>query len=212
MPTFQEAIDIESVRSPNIIEIYEHLVNNNTCSEVTIPSPTKYFVTNVACNKFNFPETLKVIDIGDPSISILREEEEAVHSRLHIDFNIPHANSLTICLCLYNKNIINKDFMDLFAPHISYRYMYCSLNDIPLNIIIMNLYMKYFTKKLQFHNKLWHIIYDTYTREIYEYMFRVKQGKEFCKIIKEELVSVAFHPKRICPMIMKYGPEILDDL
>ena len=43
-------------------------------------------------------------------------------------------------------------------------------------------------------------------------MSRAKQGKEFCKIIKEELVSVAFHPKRICPMIMKYGPEILDDL
>ena len=212
MAKFQEAIDIESVRSPNIIEIYEHVVNNHTCSEVTIPSPTKYFVTNVACNKFNFPETLKVIDIGDPSISILREEEESVHSRLHIDFNIPHTNSLTICICLYNKNIINKDFMELFAPHISYRYVYCSLNGIPLNIIIMNLYMKYFTKKLQFHNRLWHVLYDKYTHEIYEYMSKVKQGKEFCKIIKEELVSVAFHPKRICPLIMKYGPEILDDL
>jgi hypothetical protein len=210
MPTFQEAIDIESVGLPNNIEIYEHMVNNDTCSEVTIPSPTNYFVTRVACNKFNFPETLNVIDIGDPSISILREEEEAVHSRLDIDFNIPHTNSLHIYL--YNKNIINKDFMDLFAPHISYRYVYCSLNGTPLNIIITNLYMKYFTKKLQLHNKLWHVVYDTYTDEIYEYVSRTKQGKEFCKIIKEELVSVAFHPKRICPLIMKYGPEILDDL
>ena len=211
MPTFQEAIDIESVGSPNNIEIYEHMVNNDTFSEVTIPSPTKYFITHVACNKFNFPETLKVIDIGDPSISILREEEEeSVQSRLDIEFNIPHTNSLTICL--YNKNIINKDCMELFAPHISYRYMFCSLNGIPLNIIITNLYMKYFTKKLQLHNKLWHILYDYKIHEIYEYVSRTKQGKEFCKIIKEELVSVAFHPKRICPMIMKYGPEILDDL
>ena len=74
MRTFQEAIDIESVGLPNNIEIYEHYVNNDTFSEVTIPSPTKYFITRVACNKFNFPETIRVIDIGDPSISILREE------------------------------------------------------------------------------------------------------------------------------------------
>lgn len=205
MPSFQEVIDARSIVALNILEVYDDMVTDDTYSEVTIPSPVRGFATCIKCIKFKFPETLNVMDIGDPSVSILREE--AVHSRLNIDFNIPDTNSLTICL--YNKNIINKDFMDLFAPHIQYRYVYCSLNGTPLNMMIMNLYMKYFTKKLQFHNRLWDI---PYTSEIYEYESKVKQGKAFCKIIKEELVSIAFHPRRICPMIMKYGPEILDDL
>ena len=58
MPTFQETIDIESVGSPDILEVYNHMVENDTYSEVTIPSPVKGFNTDVKCIKFNFPETL----------------------------------------------------------------------------------------------------------------------------------------------------------
>jgi hypothetical protein len=209
------------------------MVENDTYSEVTIPSPVKGFNTDVKCIKFNFPETLNDMDIGDPVYSIFAYEEDTLRSRLNIDFNIPHKNTLNIII--YNKNIINKDFIELFAPHIKYKYVYCSLNGTPLNIFTSKLYMKYFTKKIIIDNKKLAIyreldsyireIYDidnkklaiyreldSYIREIYEYESKVKQGKAFCKIIKEELVSVAFHPRRICPMIMKYGPEILDDL
>lgn len=208
MPTFQEVIDARSIVALDILEVYRSMVTDEIYSEVTIHSPIKTFVTDVHSNKFNFPESLTTIDIGEFVIVIFREE--FLPLRLNIDFNIPHKNTLN--LILYNKNIINKDFMELFAPNMKYKYMLCTLNGTPLNVIIINLYMKYFTKKLQFHNKLSHILYSTYTCEIYEYESKVKQGKAFCKIIKEELVSVAFHPKRICPMIMKYGPEILDDL
>ena len=210
MPTFQEVIDARSIVTRDVLEVYNYMVDNKIYSEATIHSPIKAFVTSIDCIKFNFPQTLEAIDIGNPIVNAFEEEElPIVRNKLPIEFNMPNTNLLT--MLLYNKNIINKDFMELFAPNIRYKYVYCSLNGTPLNIIITNLYMKYFTKKINVCNKVSYVN-SPWVSEIYEYMSRAKQGKEFCKIIKEELVSVAFHPKRICPMIMKYGPEILDDL
>ena len=121
-----------------------------------------------------------------------------------------------------DTNIINNNLMKLFTK-VSYRYTNCSLNNIPLNILLNQQYKKYFYEDPKYicnreeykgfiNNMIYSNIHKNIIDEIKEYEERIQQGKEFCRIIYDELIERVWEPDRICPIIKKYGIEYLEKL
>uniref|UniRef100_A0A6C0D9U5 Uncharacterized protein n=1 Tax=viral metagenome TaxID=1070528 RepID=A0A6C0D9U5_9ZZZZ len=175
------------------LEIYTDEVEENIFLEATIHTPVVNFVTDIDCNRFKFPNTILVIDI------------EAFVPNLNLEFNIPDSVQQII---IKNKNIINKNLMELFPENVKYRYVQCNLEDKELNILINQRYKKYFniepryaTNRISNQKIMNNMIYSRFHSNIIDsirnYEQRVAQGKEFCKIVKEELVAAALHPNKI---------------
>jgi hypothetical protein len=182
---FQTLINQRVNDKVQTLEVYGDEVEEKIYLEATIHEPVVNFVTDVDCNRFRFPNTLRVIDI------------DAFVPNLNLDFNIPDSTEQII---IREKNIIHKNLMELFPEHIKYKYTECNLNGMRLNILINKLYKKYFNIESQL-NKEFNIIYSDYNKsildEIRNYETRVTQGKQFCKIIKETLVAAVWHPDRV---------------
>jgi len=174
--------------------------------ELIIPIPIEKFITDIHCKKFILPPTLKVLDLWFNDY----------HS---FECNIP-TNIKTIIIRYVNIN--NISIMNLFPNNCSYRYIEVSINNIELNIIINQLYTKYFNKDSKYisnnisykglmNNMIYSKNHNIIINEIKIYEQKIIQGSAFCKIIKEELIDKAFHPDRICPLIKKYGIKVIEE-
>jgi hypothetical protein len=205
----QEIINSRANENTYTLELYLDDIDDNTIHEqITIPEPVTKFISDIDCNKYIFPETLSVIDI------------DSTVDNLPIIFNIPQNIEHII---LRHKNIFNKKLLDLFHPNFAYRYIDCSLDGVELNILVNQLYKKYFdvepkytsnheaNKKLM-NNMLYSKVHRQITNELYTYETRMAQAKAFMKLIKEELYMAVYHPDRVEVMLNKYGHDFIEAL
>ena len=198
---------IDSYKDGQTLEIYSDYFDKDVYfDEAVIPSPIRIFVTDIQCNKLFLPDTLNVLDVWNDNQKTL-------------EFNIP--NKLQT-IKMRDTNIINNNLMRLFTK-VSYRYTNCSLNGISLNILLNQQYKKYFHEDPKYicnreeykglmNNMIYSKIHKNIIDEIKEYEKRIQQGKEFCRIIYDELIEQVWHPDRICPIIKKYGIKYLEKL
>jgi hypothetical protein len=203
---FQTLIDERVNDKVQTLEIYGDEVEEKIYLEATISEPVINFITDVDCNKFRFPNTLRVIDI------------DTCVPNLNLDLNIPNEIKQ---INISNKNFININLMKLFPPNTRYRYIECNLNNVGLNSLINKLYNKYFSSSpkyvsnsnpnvLLLNNFIYSSLHSDILDEIRIYDSKIAQGKQFCKTIKEELVAGAWHPDRVEKWI--YAGIDLDDL
>jgi hypothetical protein len=205
----QDIINRRANENTHTLELYLDDIDDYTIhQQITIPEPVTKFITDIDCNNYVFPETLSVIDI-----------DSTVHN-LPIIFNIPQNIEHII---LRHKNIFNKTLLELFQPTFAYRYIECSLDGVQLNILVNQLYKKYFNveprytsnrdanKKLM-NNMLYSKVHRQITDELYTYESRVAQAKAFMKLIKEELYMAVYHPDRVEIMLNKYGHGFIEAL
>ena len=167
--------------------------------EITIPSHIEVFVSDIAFNKLNAPSSLSVIDIWFPQLTDL-------------EFTI---NPNMVEIILINANIKNITLIELFSPpRMRYKYLNCYLNGVPLNSLINKLYSKYFQNNNNSidKNEIYFATYSPIIKQIIEYEAKIVQGEEFCRTIKEELVSVVWHPDKVEKIINTYGIDYLDTL
>ena len=155
----------------------------------------RIFISDISFKKLVLSENVKILDLwGDDYKSL---EVKLPKSIQQIVFR--------------NFNLINIKLRELFVCNY---YLYnMRIDNVELNIILNQLYMKYFNKNPKFINHydkfMNNNINSKYHRqiieEILEYEKQVEKGKEFCNIIGTELMETAFHPHFICPQIKKYG-------
>ena len=183
----QTLINQRVTENTHTLEVYGNEVEERIFLEATISTPILHFVTDVDCNRFKFANTLEVIDI------------DAFVPNLSLEFNIPSGIKQII---IRNKNILNKNLMELFPENVKYKYIECNLEGEALNIIINQLYKKYFSTSPQQNTKFMNnMIYSHAHKQIIEeirsYETKAQQGKAFCNIIKEELIACVWHPDRV---------------
>jgi len=184
------------MESEQILENYD-----NYTDTYTLNPRIRVFISDITFNKLILPDSLKILDLwGDDDL------------HQSVTFNIPYSIEQ---LVLKNINIENIHFLDLCVG--KYNLINVSINNINLNILIDELYIKYFNKYPKsehsdkyLNNKILSKYHHNIIEEILEYEKRITQANAFCKIIKEELLATAFHPERIGPLISKYGIEIMD--
>ena len=201
--------NVDELRN-NTLELYqiEHVMLNFVLNEVIIPSPIETFVTDIECNKFILPETLKVLDIWG-------------NNQNNTTFNISDNLNKFI---IRNTNIINIDIMKLFKKQwVSFKFYNCKFNNIDLNILLSKYYKKYFNEdpkntcdseqyKHFMNNNISSKRHYNIITKIIHYEDCITEKKKFSNIIREELVASAFHPDRIGPLITKYGIDIVETL
>ena len=61
-------------------------------------------------------------------------------------------------------------------------------------------------------NEIYFATYSPIIKQIIEYEAKIVQGGEFRRTIKEELVSVVWHPDKVEKIINTYGIDYLDTL
>ena len=205
----QELINSRANDNSHTLELYYDDTNDYTITEsLTIPQPINMFISDIDCNRYTLPDTLSIFDI------------DSVVFNLPIIFNIPPNLEHII---LRNKNILNKELMELFSPNFSYRYLDCMLDGVELSILVNKRYKKYFNVEPRYatnrlanqklmNNMLYSKIHRQITNEIFEYETRVSQAKDFITLIKDELYMAVYHPDRIEVMLYKYGHDFLDCL
>lgn len=175
--------------------------------ELVVPIQIQGYISDLCIKKLNLPDTLRILDVAP-----VRD--------IDMDFNIPK-NLTTIIL--RDVNIINKSIIDLFPNAVKYRYIGCSLNGIPINDAVNELYFKYFqkkptyTKKDSLHQPInQNIIYYRFHNDIIDqiknYERLVLQAKKKVIMYKEELINEVYHPDRVEKGIKLYGMEFIDAL
>jgi hypothetical protein len=178
--------------------LYEHLV---------IPPLITAYISDLCIKKLTIPDNLKVIDI-------------APIRNIDMEFNIPKKLRTII---LRDVNIINKSIMDLFPKDVSYRYVNCTLNGLPLNNLIKELYFKYFHKNPTYtsnyninkgiiHNTIYYRYHNFIINEIYTYEKSILDAIKKNSIYKEELIEAVYHPTRVERGIHTYGMKFIDTL
>ena len=182
-------------------ETLEHYDDNNIVDTYVVNPLIRNFISDITFKNLVLPDSLKILDLwGDDHDTI--------------SLNIPSSIELII---LKNLNLINVYFLNIFVG--KYIFVNVRVNNTDLNILVNQLYMKYFNKQPkceQMNKYLNNTIISKYhhniIQDILEYEQRITQGCAFSKLIKEELVALAFHPDRIGPLIKKYGLEIIESL
>lgn len=205
----QEYINNHVNEDQCMLELYYDDYENYTNYEsLVIPPPVKLFISDIDCNKYVLSDTLNVFDIY-PTID-----------NLSIIFNIPKNLEH---ISLQNKNILNKELMELFNPNFEYRYLGCMLDGIELNILVNQRYKKYFVSEPRYatnrlsnqklmNNMIYSKVHRQITNDIYEYESRLTQAKDFMKQIKDELLMYVYHPDRVEIMLHKYGNDFINCL
>lgn len=182
----------------DVVLAYENYVYN----EIQIPERVEILIIEFNVKKLILPNSLRVLDYS-PFIST------------DLEFNIPpNLESIII----RDTNIIGKEFYELFQilysdgrksdNRDSSIYSMCSLNGVELHTVINTKYTKYFGKAPRYnttrlYNQLIHTnviqlkYHASIIREIIDYEARIKQGREFRLAVKEELVAMAWHPRRV---------------
>jgi len=185
-----------------IFELYAYesfdISTDTVYPEITRPSHIEVFVSDMAFNKLNAPSSLSVIDIWF---------QELTDFEFTINPNMEE-------VILINANIRAKTLTELFStPKMRYKYVDCCLNGVPLNSLVNSLYSKYFqnTETIQ-TNIINHYTHTHTIRKIQDYEAAMLQGKAFCSAIKEELVSVVWHPDKVEKIINAYSIDFLDTL
>jgi hypothetical protein len=189
----QTLINERVTENTHTLEIYGDEVEDHIFLEATISEPVINFVTDVDCNRFKFPNTISIIDI------------DAFVPNLNLEFNIP---SSTEQIIIRNKNIVNKNLMELFPEKVKYRYIECNLEGEGINILINQCYKKYFNEAPRYssnrlanqkimNNMIYSRFHSVIIDSIRTYEQKVAQGKAFCRTIKEELLATVWHPNRV---------------
>jgi hypothetical protein len=202
----QSIIDEHVANSSSVI-LELHNYDSTIYEQLIIPDIIEGYISDLCINKLILPENLHILDV-------------APVQNIDMDFNI--SKKLTNII-LRDVNIINKSIMDLFPTNIRYRYVGCSLNGIPFNDAVNELYFKYFQKKPRctnkdsfeqpiIHNIIYYRFHNAIIDEIKDHERLVLQAMKKNNMYKEELINEVYHPDRVVKGIHKYGMEFIDAL
>lgn len=97
--------------------------------EINVPSDIEILVCDHVCKKLVLPNGLRVIDLNF---------EENVTTSINIPNTIQYIK-------MENVHIVDKCFDELFPENVYYSYTDCTLDGIPINVLVVEKYMKYFT-------------------------------------------------------------------
>ena len=97
--------------------------------EINVPSDIEILVCDHVCKKLVLPNGLRVIDLNF---------EENVTTSINIPNTIQYIK-------MENVHIVDKCFEDLFPENAYFSYTDCTLDGIPINVLVVENYMKYFT-------------------------------------------------------------------
>ena len=202
----QQIID-EHVANSSSVFLELHNYDRTIYEQVVIPPLIQAYISDLCIKKLILPNNLSVLDI-------------APIRKIDMDFNMPKNLKDII---LRDVNIINKSIIELFPNKIRYRYVGCSLNGIPLNDAVNELYFKYFQKKPRYTNKdslqqpisqniIYYRFHNAIIEEIKDYERLLLQARKKNNMYKEELINEVYHPDRVERGIHKYGMEFIDTL
>ena len=202
----QSIID-EHVSNSSSVILELHNYDPTIYDQLVVPPLIQGYISDLCIKKLILPDNLCVLDVAP-----IRD--------IDMDFNIPK-NLRDIIL--RDVNIINKSIMDLFPSKIRYRYVGCSINGIPFNDAVNNLYFKYFQKNPRYTNKdslqqpihqniIYYRFHNDIINQIKEYERIVLETRKKVIMYKEELINEVYHPTRVEKGIHKYGMEFIDTL
>lgn len=97
--------------------------------EIVVPSDIEILVCDHVCKNLVLPHGLRVLDLNF---------EENVTTSINIPNTIQYIK-------MENVHIVDKCFEDLFPENAYFSYTDCTLDGIPINVLVVEKYMKYFT-------------------------------------------------------------------
>lgn len=118
--------------------------------DIHIPSHIEILVCDHLCKNLVLPDGLRVLDLNF---------EENVTTSINIPNTIQYIK-------MENVHIVNKCFEDLFPENAYFSYTDCTLNGIPINVLVIEKYIKIFDILLPDLGK--NIINQRHHREIIE--------------------------------------------
>jgi len=197
----------EIIENNNSSNLELHNYDPTIYEQLVIPNTIQVYISDLCIKKHILPDTLKVLDIS-PFQSISME------------FNMP-TNIHDIIL--RDVDILNKSIMELFPKKAIYRYVGCTLNGIPLNTALNQLYYKYFQKEPKYtshrvfnqpilQNTIYYRFHNAIINEIKDYEKQILSAKKFSQKIKIDLIEQVWHPDRVEKIINVYGIDYLDTL